>query len=208
MNRGSLAGYSPLGHKESDTTEWLTLSLSESSHTISHVMLKIYPEVLILKEHYTIVSYSHLVSFYFQLLFYFHKFFIRSVWPLIIDSWFLFLSNFTIFYEHFSHAIFSPFSVPSNSKIWSFRRYNCHLSLQLTLTDEVLFSLAVGTFWLWAYACLIMFNLNRSMHWGAYIEDDFFQRVFIQTSVTLSSSLTVPWANLNSTLWPNSRPLY
>ena len=109
MNRGSLVGYSPWGHKESDTTEWLRLSLPESLHTISHVMLKIYPEVLVLKEHCAIASYSHLVSFYFQLLLYFPKFFIRSVWPLIIDSWFLFLSHFTIFYEHFSHTIFFPF---------------------------------------------------------------------------------------------------
>ena len=91
MNIGSLAGYSPWGHKESDMTEWLTVSLSESSHAISHVILKIHTEVLVLKEHCTIASYSHLVSFYLQLLFYFHKFFIRSIWPLIIDSWFLFL---------------------------------------------------------------------------------------------------------------------
>ena len=42
------------------------LSLSESSHTISYVTLKIYPEVLVLKEHGAIASYSHLVSFYLQ----------------------------------------------------------------------------------------------------------------------------------------------
>ena len=27
MDRGTLTGYSPWGHKESDMTEWLTLSL-------------------------------------------------------------------------------------------------------------------------------------------------------------------------------------
>ena len=108
MNRGSLAGYSPWGHEESDMTEWLMLSLSESSHTISYVTLKIYPEVLVLKEHSAIASYSHLVSFHLQWLFYFHKFFIKSISPLIIDSRFLFLSNFSIFYEHFSHTISTP----------------------------------------------------------------------------------------------------
>ena len=35
--QGSLAGYSPRGHKESDTTEWLSMRTHTRAHTHTHV---------------------------------------------------------------------------------------------------------------------------------------------------------------------------
>ena len=70
MDKGSLAGYSPWGHKESDTTEWL----SAAQHTLMYACICIYTyiwcEFYLRKTYFKI----HPLCNYLVLMYFLHKF--------------------------------------------------------------------------------------------------------------------------------------
>ena len=83
----SLVGYSPWGHKESDMTEWLTLSISLLYFNSHYIIFNIFDRlVLLVSICLFFFSFFSSLHFKFLVLIYFKIFILKLISPLYLNT--------------------------------------------------------------------------------------------------------------------------